>query len=119
MEEIEEVQLEDNPEHITRIGTSLSWELRDQLIMFLRINKDVFAWSPSNMPGISSDLIAHELNLNLKKKPMHQKISYHAPEKQVAIEEKVQKLLKARFIREEKFPTWLTNVVMARKVNGK
>ena len=40
-------------------------------------------------------------------------------EKQVAIEEEVDKLLKAGFIRIEKYPTWLDNVVMVRKANGK
>ena len=36
-----------------------------------------------------------------------------------AIEEEVHKLLKARFIREEKYPTWLANVVMVKKPSGK
>ena len=89
IEETKEVQLDDNPERTTQIGTSLSWELRDQLITFLWTNKDVFTWLPSDMPGISPDMIAYELNLNPKKKPMHQKMRYHAPEKQVAIEEEV------------------------------
>ena len=40
-------------------------------------------------------------------------------EKQAAIEEEVGKLLKADFIRPEKFPTWLANVVMVKKSNGK
>ena len=40
-------------------------------------------------------------------------------EKQVAIEAKVQKLFEAGFIREEKYPTWLANVVLVRKANGK
>ena len=40
-------------------------------------------------------------------------------EKQATIEEEVRKLLKAGFIRLEKFPTWLANVVMINKSNGK
>ena len=67
-EETEEIQLDDDPSYTTRVGTSLSRELRDQLVKFLRDNRDVFAWSPSDMPGISPDVIAHELNLNPKKK---------------------------------------------------
>ena len=39
-------------------------------------------------------------------------------EKQVAIEAEVQKLLEIGFIREEKYPTWLANVVLVRKTNG-
>src|SRR6516162_8204997 len=40
-------------------------------------------------------------------------------EKQAAIEVEVQKLLKAKFIREVKYPTWLANVVLVKKPNGK
>ena len=39
-------------------------------------------------------------------------------EKQATIETEVQKLLEAGFIREEKYPTWLANVVLVRKANG-
>lgn len=35
----------------------------------------------------------------------------------MAIEEEVQKLLKARFIREERYPTWLANIVLVKKSN--
>ena len=80
-EEIEEIQLDDNPKHTTQVGTSLPQELRDQLVTFLRINIDVFAWSSSNMPGISPDVTAHELNLNPKKKPVYQRMRHHTPEK--------------------------------------
>ena len=50
------------------------------------------------MPGISPDVITHELNLNLKKKPIHQRMRHHAPENQAAIEEEVQRLFEAGFI---------------------
>jgi hypothetical protein len=40
-------------------------------------------------------------------------------EKQKAIEEETQKLVKANFIREVKYPTWLANVVMVKKSSGK
>ena len=44
---------------------------------------------------------------------------HHAPEKQAVIEEEVQRLLKAMFIREEKFSTWLANVIVVRQANEK
>ena len=40
-------------------------------------------------------------------------------ERMAAIEEEVRKLLEAGFIREEKYPTWLANVVMVKKPSGK
>ena len=43
IEELEEIQLDDNPEHKTRVGTTMSPELRSELVSFLWANKDVFA----------------------------------------------------------------------------
>jgi hypothetical protein len=31
------------------------------LIDFLRVNAEVFAWSPSDMPGIPRDVVEHSL----------------------------------------------------------
>ncbi|CAL9012379.1 unnamed protein product, partial [Prunus brigantina] len=47
-----------------RIGTSLSQELRSDLVAFLRLNSEVFAWSYNDMPGISPDIISHRLSIN-------------------------------------------------------
>ena len=35
------------------------------------------------------------------------------------VREEIDKLFKAHFIKEVKYSTWLTNVVMVRKANGK
>ena len=40
-------------------------------------------------------------------------------ERQMAIKEEVGKLLAAGFIRETKYPEWLSNVVLVKKANGK
>ena len=65
VESYEEVALDDNLKHTTRVGTSLSPELKAKLIKFLRINKDVFARTSSNMPGIDPDVIVDKSNLLL------------------------------------------------------
>ena len=64
IEKLEDVQLDNNPEHKTRVGTTMSPELRSELVTFLRGNKDVFAWTPSDMLGISPDVITHQLQIN-------------------------------------------------------
>ena len=71
------------------------------------------------MPGICPDVITHQLRINKDQRPVRQKLRSMSTEKQAAIEEEVGKLLKAGFIRMEKFPTWLANVVMVNKSNGK
>ena len=43
-EELEPVQLDDNPEHLAYIGSKLAEDLISLLTHFLKQNKDVFAW---------------------------------------------------------------------------
>ena len=43
MEEFEEIQLDENPEHKTRVWTTMSPELNFELITVLQANNDIFA----------------------------------------------------------------------------
>ena len=43
-EELEPVQLDDQPEHLVYIGSKLADDVRNLLIHFLRQNMEVFAW---------------------------------------------------------------------------
>ena len=54
----------------TRIGMTLSPEMRSMLVQFLKENLDVFAQSHEDMPGISPRVIEHKLNVNPEKKPV-------------------------------------------------
>lgn len=63
-ETLEEIQLfEGNTEKIVKIGTDISSKLRSQLISTLRSFADIFAWDPSDMPGISEQVALHRLNI--------------------------------------------------------
>ena len=68
---LEEVELVDRmTTRMTRIGTTLSPEMRSTLVQFLKENLNVFTWSHEDMPGISPRVIEHKLNVNPKKKPI-------------------------------------------------
>ena len=54
---------------MTRIGTTLSPEMRTRLIQFLKENLDVFAWSHEDIPGISPKVIQHRLNMDTRRSP--------------------------------------------------
>ena len=54
----------------TRIGSTLSPEMKAKLVQFLKENLDVFAWSHEDMPGISLEIIQHKLNVNPDRKPV-------------------------------------------------
>ena len=54
----------------TRVGMTLSTKMGRRLVHFLKENLDVFAWSHKDMPGISTEIIQHKLNVDLEKKPV-------------------------------------------------
>ena len=118
-EELEPVSLDDDPEHLTYIGSTLEKDLKCLLTQFLRQNKDVSAWKQADMGGINPAVITHRLNTNPSFKPVKQKRRSFAPERQKAINEEVGKLLQAGVIREVEYPEWLANVVLVKKANGK
>uniref|UniRef100_A0A2N9F125 Integrase catalytic domain-containing protein n=1 Tax=Fagus sylvatica TaxID=28930 RepID=A0A2N9F125_FAGSY len=104
-EELEEIVLiEGDEKKTTRIGTSMAKEIRASVVSFLRGNADVFAWSHDDMPGISTEVISHKLNVNPSTPPVRQKRRVFAPERNTAVMEEVDKLLKAGFIREVYYP---------------
>ena len=104
---------------VTYIGAALEEPMKTELIEFLKENRDVFAWTAADMPGLSPDLITHRLNVDPKRKAVHQKKRTFGPERQEAIRQEVEKLLEAGFIEENQFPEWLANPVLVKKANGK
>uniref|UniRef100_A0A2N9HNT3 Uncharacterized protein n=1 Tax=Fagus sylvatica TaxID=28930 RepID=A0A2N9HNT3_FAGSY len=118
--ELDTIELEDGrPERTTKIGADLPPKMKESLVQFLKDNKDVFAWSHEDMPGINPSIISHKLNVDPSLRPIKQKRRVFAPERNNAIMEEVDKLLAAGFIREVFYPDWLANVVMVKKSTGK
>ena len=72
----------------------------------------VFAWKPTDMPGVPQNLIEHSLNIDGKAKPIKQKLRWFARDKKEAIRVEIKRLLAARFIKEVYHPKWLTNPVL-------
>ena len=119
LEELEPIQLGDQPEHLVYIGSKLTEDIIRSLIRFLEQNMEVFAWKQEDMGGVDPAVITHKLNVNPSFKPVKQKRRSFAPERQKVINEEVGKLLQAKPIREVEYPTWLANVVLVKKANGK
>ncbi|CAL9004835.1 unnamed protein product [Prunus brigantina] len=105
----------DKPERKARIGSRLSQEEKAELVAFLQNNKDVFAWSASDMPGIDPQIICHRLHVNPAIKPIAQKRRNLAPKWVAIIEAEIDKLLAADFIEEVSYAEWLANVVLVAK----
>ena len=92
-EELEPIQLDDQPKHLVYIGSKLVRDVRDLLIHFLKHNIEVFAWKQEDMGGIDPAIITHKLNISLVFKPVKHKRRSFALERQKAIIEEVNKLL--------------------------
>lgn len=71
------------------------------------------------MPGIYPSIICHKLVVFPQPKPVSQKKRKIGEELHKVVREKLDKLLKAQFIRDVRHSTWLANVVMVKKANGK
>ncbi|GAA0166382.1 hypothetical protein LIER_21546 [Lithospermum erythrorhizon] len=79
----------------------------------------MFAWGSEDMPGIDPTVALHKLYVDPDAHPMKQNKRLFNDEKNIAIREEVQALLRAQAIRELKFPAWVANVVVVKKPNGK
>ena len=119
LEELESIQLDDQPEHLVYIGSRLAKYVRDLLVHFLKQNIEVFTWKQEDMGGIDPAVITHKLNISPSFKPIKQKRRSFAPKRYKAINEEVNKLLQAKTIREVEYPDWLANVVLVKKANDK
>ncbi|GKV29043.1 hypothetical protein SLEP1_g38016 [Rubroshorea leprosula] len=100
VEPVETVHLNpDVPERTVKIGTKLTEEEQAELLEFLRVNQDVFAWTMDEMLGIPAELTVHKLSTDPSRRLMVQKRRLFGTEKQAAIDDEIQKLLQAGFIK--------------------
>ena len=79
----------------------------------------MFAWQPSDIPGVPRKVIEHHLAVCPHARPVKQKVRKHAVERQEFIAEEIKKLEAAGLVRGVLHPTWLANPVVVRKANGK
>jgi hypothetical protein len=80
---------------------------------------DIFAWSPSDMPGIPREVVKHSLDILTHSRAVQQRLCRFDEERRRAIGVELWKLLEAGFIKEVFHPTWLANPVLVKKKNGK
>ncbi|XP_063948020.1 uncharacterized protein LOC135152114 [Daucus carota subsp. sativus] len=57
-------------EKVTYVGALLQEDLKQELVRFLRNNRDVFAWTAADMPGIDPLFMTHKLNVSPDRKPI-------------------------------------------------
>ena len=82
-----------------KIRTLLNSEVREAVIACLRRNRDVFAWSHSDMKGIDPYLMCHRLNIDPRIPARRQKRRPLNPERAQSLKDEVDRLIRVRFIR--------------------
>ena len=116
---VEHIHLEEEwPEHMVHLGRGIAALERQTIVCLLQEYKDIFAFGPSEMPGIAATVMEHRLNVDPRHKLIIQKKRHMGPECAAAANTEVQKLLEAGFIRECQYPEWVSNVVLVKKPNG-
>ena len=119
VDDLEEINIgtTDDPRPIF-ISKHLSVENKQKYHEFLSANRDVFAWSYEEMPGLDSHVAVHRLAVQSDVMPVKQAQRKYRPEILPKIEAEVDKLIAAGFIREVKYPIWVSCIVPVKKKNG-
>ena len=113
------VPFRDDPSKCFKIGKELLELVRAQLIACLRENADLFAWSAADMLRIDPIVDCHQLTVSPGASIVAQRRMKQPSEKAEAAEKVVKDLIEANFIYEAKYTTWLSNVALVKKSNGK
>ena len=87
-----------------KIGDELSNVESQELHEALNEYVNVFTWSYADMPGLSIDIIMHEIHTKLECKPVKKKLWKLIPEWSLKVKEEVEKQLKVEFIRVVDYP---------------
>jgi len=120
LEETEAVNLGDSETvKETRISTHLSQSEKEGYIRFLKEYEDIFAWCYDDMTYLSTSIVAHKLPINPMCPPVKQKLRKFKPDMSLKIKEEVTKKIKAKVLRVVEYPTWLANIVLVPKKDGK
>ena len=79
---MKEVPLDpEDPKAKILIGSSLPTQIEEDLIKFLKSQRNTFSWKPEDMTGISKNIITQKLGIDPSFRPIHQKRRKFAPER--------------------------------------
>ena len=118
-EDLEKVVVGDTSKKFFQVGAQLPLQEKEELVEFLKMNIDVFAWDSYDALGIDPAFICHHFNINLSITPKKQPPRCPSREHADAIRDKVMKLKRAGAIKEVFYPEWLANTVVIKKKSGK
>ncbi|XXG77287.1 hypothetical protein AAC387_Pa08g1467 [Persea americana] len=119
IEDLTEVRIDTaDPNKFFLVGSQLPETEKTQLLDLLLENKEIFVWTPYEMPDIDPAVMCHKLNVNPNHKPVIQKARRTGVPQTEAVKEEVEKLLEVQAIKEVHYSQWLANTVVVKKKTG-
>ena len=100
---------------LTFVNANLSNDCNADLIKLLKEYVDCFAWEYTEMPGLSRDLVEHQLPIKADFRPYKQPSMHFNPVMYDRIKEEINHLLDAGFIRSCRYAEWISNIVPVEK----
>ena len=120
LEPIEETSALELPNgHSINLGTGLNSNEHAIITPVLVGNTDLFAWSAVDLPGVDPLVASHKLSIYKEACYISQKKRKFGEERRLAAKAEADKLLSVGFIEEAHYTTWLSNIVLVKKANGK
>ncbi|GJT26430.1 reverse transcriptase domain-containing protein [Tanacetum coccineum] len=114
----EKIVVNDNyPEQLVTIGGGLSVECIHALIQTLRKNANIFAWTPIDMTSIPQAIMEHRLDTYPHIEPKVQKKTSLAPDRRKVVTNEVNEWIKAGIVRRVRYPLWVVNLMLVKKVD--
>ena len=119
VDELKEINLGTTKEpRPTFISALLTPEEEERYLRLLVEYKDVFSWTYKEMLRLNPSIALHHLAVKKGVRPVKQAQRRFRPELIPQIENEVNKLIEAGFIREVQYPEWIANIVPVKKKNG-
>jgi ribonuclease HI len=104
---------------MVKIGKTTPIEERVEIVKLLKEYRDVLAFSYDELKVYREDVIQHVIPLKEETKPFRQKLRQINPKLAPLVQQELQKMLKAGIIAPTRHSSWCSNLVVARKKNGK
>jgi ribonuclease HI len=102
-----------------KVGKTTPIEERKEIVKLLKEYRDVLAFSYDELKVYREDVIQHVIPLKEETKPFRQKLRQMNPKLAPLVQQELQKMLEAGIIAQTRHSSWCSNLVVARKKNGK
>ena len=99
-EDLEKFAIGDDPERFFQVGAQLPLREKEELLVFLKKNLEIFDWDAYEASGVDPSFICHHLNVNSSVTPRKQPHRRSSKEHSDAVKDEVTKLKRAGAIKE-------------------